>query len=485
MAKGLRSVRECRPWIGEGRETGWKKVLLAIKSTALVSGAVGLGCSLGTLLMTPFKELVVSSVSVWVSLFLTVANPLYGLMIAIITSPISAHFASIELGTGIPNATPDRTVVVSLLALLLCRAATSQEKSCHANVSVNLATLLFLGGYALSFRNNYWPVNRAGSFLVDAWILPMIICFVISNLVVDRRTLDITLNLLLLLGVYSALYMVYEQATGNVLFEVRSNVQHFYEDTGLRIVRGLYGTTSIFGNLFNLLIPIDLYYLLKARTAGKKTWYFVAFVLMLVGVFFTYKRAVWLGMLLSFLIIQWFCVQSRKFLIPILLVFAVVIAASEMVRARITEIDAWQTAGGRTQRWDEGVETWKQSPIFGGGFRSYEKEGRYTGVENLYIHLLASAGLFTFVPFIAMFLIILKKSIRVFRQAGDNQRLFVDRDLVTVFWGAFAAFLFMAYFGSGVETQPISNYVLFTITGAIVGSQMPLLVESARAAVTR
>jgi hypothetical protein len=44
-----------------------------------------------------------------------------------------------------------------------------------------------------------------------------------------------------------------------------------------------------------------------------------------------------------------------------------------------------------------------------------------------------------------------------------------------IFWGSFVSYLFMAYFGSGVEGHANSNYTLFTLMGTLVGSQVPLL----------
>jgi hypothetical protein len=83
---------------------------------------------------------------------------------------------------------------------------------------------------------------------------------------------------------------------------------------------------------------------------------------------------------------------------------------------------------------------------------------------------------------VAMFLVIIKDSIKVFVQARDNPRLFVSRDLIAVFWGGGLAYLFMAYFGSGIEGRPISNMLFFTIGAVIVGSQAGFLSRPGKAA---
>jgi len=481
-------VRKSCPWISGGSEPGWKKTASAVKSAGLVAGVAVLGCSLGKLLMTSYRELAVSVVGSSASLFLAMADPLYGLVIAIIAYPISVHYATLDLGASIPNISPDRLVVAFVLALMFLRATCRGRRYRYPQVC--WVGLIFVVFYSLSFRNGYWSFFQSAQFLLDKWMLPLATYFILSNLVVDRRKLDIVLNLLLVLGVYSALYMMYEQATGNILIEVRETAT-FYKGTNLRIVRGMYGTTTTFGNIFNLLIPIALYYFLRARTVGRKTWYILVFVMMLVGIFFTYKRAVWLGMLLNLLIVQMFYPRFRKLFVVILLVSLVAIAAawdkvstSEAVTVRITDTDDWEDANGRTQRWEAGMEFWRANPIFGSGFRCYQ-EGPYFQTENLYIHLLASAGLVAFVPFIVMLLIVLGYSIAIFRQADGNEGVFVERNLIAAFWGAFGAYFFMAYFGSGVEGHIISNYTVFTLMGTIIGSQVPLLARPAKASVKK
>ena len=485
------TVKESLSRIGQIKIPYPQKLLPVVKQTTLIGGTIGLGCLLGVLLTSPSSELIIALVSSSAFLLVPLANPLYGLVFVIITHPLSDHFAIIELGAGIPNMSPYRLAVAFVTTLLLLRAATAIKKPRYTSISIGLASLFFVIGYSLSFHNNYFTPSRAVQFILDMWILPIIIYFVISNLIDDRQKLNVTLHFLLILGVYSALYMIYEQTTGNILFEVKDTFKNFYRGSNLRIVRGLYGTTTVFGNLLNLLIPIDIYYFLRARTSGKKMWYLLAFGIMVVGVFLTYKRAVWLGMLLSFLIIQFLYPKFRRFFVIILIFFVIGIAASwdsvsnsEVITFRVTETDDWENANGRTERWEAGLEFWKKNPIFGSGFRCYE-DGPYKQVENLYIHLLASAGLITFVPFLAILFTVLRDSIRIFRQTGKNAKLFVDRNLIAVFLGAFAAYFFMAYFGSGLEGRSVSNVILFTIIGTLVGSQVPLLTRPARNSATK
>lgn len=469
----------------------WRRFWLAIKWVLIITITIVLGVVLGTLLVSPAQELAISGVSNLAFVVLTLANPLYGLVLAIMTDPITGHFTIIDMGHGLPNFSAFRLIFGLTFVLFFLRVATGQWRLRSPNLALNVTALFFLMGYIISFGNHHWTTTQSLQFLADMWILPIITYTVISNLTMNRRQVHVILNVLLILGIFSALYMMYEQSTGHILFEVKDTSKNFYKDSTLRIVRGLYGTTTIFGNVLNLLIPIDLYFFLKARTSGKKMYYLLGFVIMVIGILLTYKRAVWLGLVFSFMLIQWFYPQFRKFFFLILFVATIGMAAtwnsisqSELVTTRVTGTDDWQDANGRTERWDAGLEYWRRNPIFGSGFRAYET-GPYQQVENLYIHILASGGLVTFIPMIGMFLVIIKDSIRVFIQARDNPRLFVNRDLISVFWGGGLAYLFMAYFGSGIEGRPVSNMLFFTICATIVGSQVAFLGRSDKAAETK
>lgn len=459
-------------------ERGFNRNHLLIAVFGLAAG--GLGAGLGLLITTPEAGLVVALVSNLVVLALALARPLYALLLVVLLHPLAYHFAVIELGRGVPNLAPDRLAVVVCAALLILQMLTRQRRLHDSRI--NLAALLFLIAYYASFASYTWTNSRVLQYLFDVWVAPVALYFMLVQFVDSEARIDLVLNVLLLLSTLSAVYMLAENLTGEVLIRYRTSAAlDFYRGTNLRITRGLYGTTTTFGNLYVLLIPVSAYFFLKARTLRLKLVYLLAFVLMLAGVYLTYKRSVWIGLLLALLIIQWFYPGFRRLFAAIVVVAALGMAASwdslmasEAIRERVTQTDDWQDANGRTQRWEAGLEYWERSPIFGSGYRSYAN-GPYEQTENLYIHLLASGGLVVFIPFALMVLTILRDSVRAYRQSPRNPALFAGRERLAVFWGGFIAYFFMAYFGSGVEGHPISNLTLFTFAGAIVGSQLPRL----------
>ena len=412
-------------------------------------------------------------------------NPLNGLLIWLIGHPFTEGRVNIELGRGIPDLSLARFCIGFLFTLMLAQIATGRRKA-YGITRVEIALLLFVIGFGASMVNILTP-SRMLQFLFDTWVSPLIVYFVIKNLVIDRQKLHKTLNLLLVIGAYSAIYMLYELNTGNILFLPGGLGKQFYGDASLRIVRGLYGTTLIFGLLFNWLLPVAVYYFLKAPTTARRMLYGLIIGLMIIGDIFTYKRTTWVAMLVSFLIMQWFYPKLRRFFVILVLLFAAVLAftwssvgQSAIVTERAANEEEWNTANGRTERWADGWALWQQKPLFGHGYRRYNDLAGRQNVENDYLHILVSSGLAAFVPYMAFYIFILSDSIEIYRQIGKNRRLFVDRELVVVFWGLYSTYFVTAMSSSGNDGHNIANLVFFAIMGAIVGSQASRLVQSER-----
>jgi O-antigen ligase len=446
----------------------------------LVAGVICSGILLGVLLTSPAQGLASSTLATLFFLLFIAISPLQGFLIWLVGHPFTAISVNIELGQGIPDLSLARLCTGFLLTLMLAQVAIGRRRV-HGITRVEITFLLFVIGFGASMAG-VLAGSRMFQFLFDMWVMPLIAYFAAKNLVTDRRKLHTTLNVLLIVGVYSALYELYELQTSNVLFTTGEIGTQFYRGTSLRIVRGLYGTTLVFGLLFNWLLPIAVYYFLKAPTRGRKWLYGLAIGLMLVGDLFTYKRTTWVALVVSFLVMQWFSPRLRKFFVALVLLVTVVLAftwssvgQSELVTERAADEEEWSSFNGRIERWSAGLDLWLQKPLFGHGFRMYDKLAERIHVENDYLNILVSSGLAGFAPYMAFYLFVLGDSIKVYRQIGTNEELFVDRDMYVAFWGSYSTYFVTAMASSGNDSHTMANVVFFTIIGAIVGSQVPRL----------
>jgi O-antigen ligase len=454
-----------------------------IRTATVIVAVLGLGLALAFLLTSPFQKTTAATISTLFFLTLIVVSPLHGFLLWLISHPLTGSLINIELGYGIPDLSLARICVGFLIILVLAQVAI-RRRQVYGVTKVEITFVLFILGFGASMIE-VLSINTLLQSLFDTWIMPLIAYFLIKNFVTNQQKLNLTLKSLLIIGVYSAIYMLYELQTGNILFRPERLGRQFYGDSSVRIVRGLYGTTLTFGLLFNWLLPIAIYYFFKAPASGRKILYGLIIGLLLVGILVTYKRTMWIALLVSFFIMQWFNPQLRKFIVVLLLLLAIVIALnwssisqSDVFTERAANEEEWSTANGRTDRWAEGWELWLEKPWFGHGFRKFNELAEQKHTENDYLHILVSSGLVGFLPYMAFYIFVLLESIRIYQQTRSNPNLFVERKLVIIFWGLYSTYFIAAMSGSGNDGHSIANFVFLTIIGAIVGSQARWLVPS-------
>jgi len=196
------------------------------------------------------------------------------------------------------------------------------------------------------------------------------------------------------------------------------------------------------------------------------------------AMFYTYKRAAWISMLVGFLIMQFFYPKFRRIFWVLVMVFSLIlivtwdqISQSEVMTERVSK--DWETGHGRTDRAAVALELWREKPLFGYGFNQFEDVSGFDAVENFYLHILVSAGLVGFLPFIAFLALIVKDSILIYRRVPQNPRLFLDRKLIAVFWAAFSTYLVKSL--TGAQGVAIVHYLFYLLIGAMIGSQGELI----------
>jgi O-antigen ligase len=437
-------------------------------------GIGGLGLAIGWLMTSPAQQLLVSGLGISLYILAIVVNPLGGALLWLVSYPFT-HGIEIPLGAGIPDLTFTRFCVVFLTTVLLAQIATRKQPF-FGLTSTEFFYFLFVLGMTVSARTAVDTTSALQSIL-DAYLVPIITYFIMRHLVVDKKALNAVLTALLVIGIYAAVYIIFEQLTGIVLFGVTDSSYYNYSGS-LHRVQGLFNGPHVFSVIFTMTIPIVFYRLLNAHKPSRRNLYVFLLGLMFVGLYLTYKRASWVATLISLLVMFCFYPKFRKLFIVLLLLAALglvltreSLAESPVVTDRLTY--KWETANGRTQRWEEAWALWRKSPIFGHGFRQYEVLANQQAVESQYFHVLVSAGLVGLVPYMLMLSVVFKDSIAIFRRSPSDPRFFVDRELTVAFWAGYSTYLTKA--STGVMLVPITNILVFAFIGALVGSQKQFL----------
>lgn len=466
----------------------------AIKSRTLwiALGVTALGVLLGFALMSPLLSLTVSIVGILVHLVAILANPLHGLLLWMVSNPFGFLYINISLGHGFPDLSPTRFCVAFLSTLLMAQVVIRKRELVPFTAADTMGVLLMFG-LSLSAISDYSELQEGLQGVFDGYLVPLLVYFFTKNLITQRRDVDKVLLAVLLLGVYAGVYAIYESLTGNILF-IRKEI-HFtmYGDSGLHILRGLLDRSDHFGALFCMAIPVNFYLYLKTPSRARKILYVVALAVLFIGIYFTYKRTAWIALVVILLVTQWFWPQFRRVFYVLLFVFLVVLGAtwntvgqSVVVTDRINS--KVSTSEGRTDGWNAAIDLWARRPLFGYGHGNYRTVAEEKGVddaaiESEHLSILFGSGLVGFLPYVGWYVALLRDSIHLFRgirrRDAKKPRVYVDRDLVVVFWGALLGYLINYTMTSAVVYSV--TMVFYVLAGALVGSQAGFLVSLRKA----
>jgi O-antigen ligase len=439
----------------------------------VVGGTIALGGILGYLLLTPTGPIVTSSIAASLYLILLAINPINAFLLWLVTQPFSELYLNIPLPAGIPDLTPARFTALFLITVLLAQMATGQRVR-PSFTKIDLLAILTIIGLAMSIPTAV-RINSAAQYILDNFAIPLIIYFIAKNLVTSEQEIHRVLKAVLVIGVYAAIYIIYENTTGNVLFVDPTKAFSVQYSENVRKVQGLFGSPNAFGLIFAFSIPLCFYFLLRSKSISSTFFYSLLVALLFVGVFLTFKRTPWIGTLAALFIIQFFFPRFRRVFIILLLISSVTmlmfwdeINDTAVVQERVN--NRVDTANGRTYRWQAAFDLWQEKPLLGQGFGQFNRLSRHHAVESRYLQFLVSAGLVGFVPYVLLLGFILAGSITVYRRARDNLNFstIVSPELVVIFWGCFAA-----YINEGITdevSKPIVNILFFLLVGTILGS---------------
>lgn len=446
----------------------------------LVPLITGLGIAFGLVFTSASSTMASSIVNVVACVVITLKDPLTGFLVWFLLNPFILSFnLTIEMGAGFPDLGLDRVTIALILFILLAQAAAGKRKMVRLT---SLEIWMFLTWLAVGV-SVFSGANLTSNIQVffDRYVIPFLTYFVARNLIVKRCQLNRFLVTVVALGAYCAVYGIYTQLTGNVLFVDRGEAQAISYTAHLRQMRGLLGSPHAFGQVFSFIIPISFYKLIAEKVPWKKLVYSLTVIALIVALFLTYKRAAWIGTIASFLIIQRFYPQFRRLFLALLVVALLVmwvtwdqVSESAVVTERVTY--KWETGNARTEFWQQAIDLWAVKPILGYGWDGYR---RLTGnpVENTYLFILLSAGLVGLIPFLMVLVSTICQAVGLFRLR--SQRFFVEPELAAVFVGV------MVSFAINIFTVNINHHVsldlIWALAGAIAGSQSDALIN-ARAA---
>ena len=448
--------------------------------------AIGLGVFLGYLLSGSREtvELVISILVILILMLLVMKKPLNGLLVLILFVPLIESWIEIPMGAGIPDLSFSRFAIPFMAVFMLAQGAINKFRFMPISlveVMIVLATVAMMSAAPLSIN----PIGSVQEVFTRTFS-PMVMYFFARNLVKDKHDLNQLLMTMVILGFLSGAYAIYESSTGHVLFLSKGRESEHIRveyNQGLRLLVGFLEGSPNFGRVLATTIPITFYFIFEGKGAPRKILLAVALVVQFYGLFLTFNRTSWYGLMLSLTIIQFFYPQFRKVYIVLVLLGSLTLWATwDRIEGSAVEQRAnhkTDSFNGRTPRWEAGMNMWRAKPIRGWGFGHYELvSGRYRNdgfrenfeaIENGFLDIMVSTGLIGFIPFLIFLILPLISSFGLFfRARAPDWTGFVKPETITIYWCAMIIFVLCTY--TNVANKMIVNMIPFAIAGAIVGT---------------
>jgi len=463
--------------------------LSKVKGLLIGIAIVGLGMLLGYLVYLPeTAELTISVLVVLIVMLIIIHNPLNGILLLLTLTPFIESWVNIPMGAGIPDLSFSRFTVAFLAIFMLARAAIGRLRFARIGL-VEVCIIATTLGIMVCAPLSVHPKGVLQTAITMHFV-PLALYFFAKNLVQNKDDLHKLFLVIAIFGFVAALYAIYEQATGNILFLPKgeslswTQYRQGYYGHGLLIIRGLLRSGANFGRVLGSTIPITFFLFFENKRATRKVLLAGMIAVQSCGIFFIYNRTSWYALLLSLFILQFFYPQFRKVFFVIVLVAVVALWAtwdqvneSTVVEERVNS--KVSTLEGRQARWKAGFNMWQAKPIRGWGFDRYQTEsGRFRtdgysrnirAIENDYLHILVASGVIGFLPYLLFLLTPLVNGVRLFfRARAPDWPGFVKPETMAVYWAIILCFAIGSY--TQIQTQVLVKMIPFAVAGAVVGT---------------
>lgn len=382
-------------------------------------------------------------IAIFALIFLTlclIKNPENLFLILLGFSPLLREYVNYS-GNGIPNITFDRVILLALGTWLLfdsIKAHISGKINPGINNSAILyvVIILYLFFELVGYLRGVWPITTAGQYYLDRALLPMVTFILARKFTMTKGKIFVwrVFSIIVWIGIYSLTLEILRRYVGieNLLYP--NGRTYLWADVpGTRAVGEFYNP-AIFGCMIIMSLAA-LYYDFFPRQFNKEKWLIIfLFIWMIV---LTFTRAVWLSFIIITVMILFFGPMKIKnrflFLITSLLVFSIVLG---FVQIRQTEIGKRLFQPENIQFREDyalkSVEMIYQKPIMGWGAGKFDNKyytkvfDYYTGsyrtignpAHNSFLLMIVDRGLVTFIPYIALIMIIIIKSVPIYKN-GD------------------------------------------------------------------
>ncbi|MFO7653994.1 MAG: O-antigen ligase family protein [Candidatus Krumholzibacteriia bacterium] len=403
---------------------------------------------------------------------------------------------------GLPDPSPDRALLVWVLALLLAkrlfgsRQVVSRQESAAVTpppVAFGLLDALLVL-HALYLLASCLLVNPTAYTIWErAYMMPTAAFFIGKYVLSDGRWFERTVQLLVLLNVYMGFTSIAEHFHWNALVWPRwilsTELDVNFEYAGRS--HGIFQQPGVLGIFIGMILPFNVYLHLKSR--GWWRWlHLVGIVICLGGLYFTYTRSTWLGAAvgLATLALLGRRIYARRIFAYGLLTVLVLGSGSLGMKQDTFLQERVGTENTITERISvlgRAIRMWQDRPLFGTGFKRYTDFrddyaqaievpyfglikaglGRVSSPHDIYVAILAEEGLVGAAMQLWIYILLVRAYRRVYRFRGSSTDGKRDWWLPAI--GGLGACYFMGGVGFDYRYFETMN-TLFYLCGGVIAS---------------
>ncbi|HZV38334.1 MAG TPA: O-antigen ligase family protein [Pseudoxanthomonas sp.] len=233
-----------------------------------------------------------------------------------------------------------------------------------------------------------------GSLFVFSAFAPTVLAYVLlANAVDTRARLETTMAVLTVCAGVLALHGVEQASTGIGWTGVELS-----QGTRIQYV-GIFNDPNDLGLLFVMCLPMAFYLSGRGGLMGLRRLFWLAVAgLLLWGCYLTNSR----GTLLAALALLAVYVWRKRGMLAAGILGSVALTGLMMLPSRLQEMDvSEESAMGRVESWYEGVQMFRQNPLFGVGAGNYTDYNPLTA-HNSFVLVLAELGIIGFTVWLAI-----------------------------------------------------------------------------------
>ena len=353
-----------------------------------------------------------------------------------------------------------RWVVTSLLVVILFYFLMAERLLLRQKIMLYLKIpfiLIFLTGINALVNSPKFIVGV--EYFIGTIIIPIMIFVTITNSNITVNDITKYININFFSGVVLGSFSIYVVI---VIGKINVRLPSIWEDF------------NILAAYLMIIFFFLTSFMLHNSKKGKLIYYIFALIPILMGLFFTQTRGVWLSIVIA---IIFYFLRRPKVIIPAsIFIGSIVIVFFSIVLDRFLSVKNFGSDGsaiGRMQAWLASIVIIKNNWLFGVGFDGFIalRDNIFSFYlvpvlhsHNTYLRLWLELGIFGFIPYIGIMIwafILTFKLIKIHKKNKDILK--IVEALQLSFVGLFVAFMFEPYF-SLYGNSTIIIWFLISIT---------------------